>query len=109
MEENNSIKGLKLSEEYELMAYLLKKFEQVGIQDGIYPEIKETKDGLLSFSVMKSKVDLEELNRLKTQISGVKVSISHGNKYSFRIVVEGTKAFFLDFLSQSRASSATHR
>ena len=109
MEENDSIKGLKQSDKYELMAYLLKKFEQVGIQDGIYPEIKETKDGLLSFSVMKSKVDLEELNSLKNQISGIKVSISHGNKYSFRIVLEQTKPFFLSFLSQSRASSATHR
>ena len=107
MEESNNITGLKGSEKYALMACLLGKLENAGIQDGTYPEIKESKDGLITFSVMKSKVKMDELERIKNRLSGVELSIAHGNKYSFRIVIEGNKQLFLNFLAQSRMSSPT--
>ncbi len=106
MEEKN-VKGLQGSEKYALMAVLLAKIERAGITDGTYPELEELTPGVLTFSLLKSNVDMEELQRVKDSLGAVKLRIANKNKYSFKIVIEGEKELFLKALSQSQTFSTT--
>lgn len=106
MDEKN-VKGLKGSEKYALMAVLLGKIERAGISDGTYPELEELTPGVLTFSLLKSNVDLEELQRVKDSLGAVRLRIANGNKYSFKIVIEGDKELFLKTLSQSQTFKPT--
>ncbi len=105
--EGNNVNGLKGSVKYALMSVLLEKIEHAGITDGTYPELEELTPGVLTFSLLKSNVDMEELLRVKESLGAVKMRIANGNKYSFKIVIEGEKELFLRFLSQSRTFAPT--
>ena len=103
--EDKNVKGLKGSEKYALMAVLLARIERAGITDGTYPELEELTPGVLTFSLLKSNVDMEELQRVKDSLGAVKLRIANKNKYSFKIVIEGERGLFMRLLSQPQPSA----